>query len=107
MMKVLGLKDFGSWLKKDEKVVIGNNIGIHVIKRGYAKFITYVDNKDKRSTNSEEIKRRNQLIKDFQKKYNMKLKDTYSLHQVLSLLEKAEKMTEQEVTIKLIGNINK
>jgi len=46
MKLILGIKDFGIWLKKDKYFITNNRIADVVIKRGYAKFILEITQED-------------------------------------------------------------
>lgn len=89
MIKVLGLKDFGIWLKKGEVTITNNYLGLMVIEQGYAKFIRYVTNNDKRAIGEKEMNRRFKKLK----KYKIPLKNYYSFRQLVDIIEKIENET--------------
>lgn len=86
MIRIIGLKDFGSWLRRGEKCVVNNNLGFTVINRGLAKFLGYVDVEDKRTTPIKEINRRLRMLK----RYKIPLKSYYSIKQLTDIITKIE-----------------
>lgn len=87
MIKLLGLTDFGTWLRKGEKVVVNNNLGLTVVKEGKAKILGYVDGVDKRTIGKSEMERRIKLLK----KYKIPLRTGYGLKFMIDFLSKLEK----------------
>jgi len=87
MIKIKGLKDFGTWLRKGEEVVTSNQSGFWVINKGYAEFIGYADDpKDKRAVGKKEMEMRVKLFE----KYGLKMKNNYSFIAVWNLIKQLE-----------------
>lgn len=86
MIKIRGLQDFGTWLRKGEIVVVNNNLGLFVIQKGYAEIVredVIVD--DKRTKNIEE------QLKLLEKYGLNPLSQSYGRTDILKLLRKLEK----------------
>jgi len=86
MIKVKGIKDFGTWLRIGETVLVNNNLGLHVVKKGYAKMLGYVDGQDKRCINKKEMENRIHLLK----KYKIPMRQSYGLKFILDFLNKID-----------------
>lgn len=83
MIKVRGISDFGTWLRKGKITIVNNQLCNMVVKEGYAKFIGYVDSFDKRTIGRKEMNKRLRILE----KYKIKQKKNYSLLDVIKILE--------------------
>lgn len=96
MIKIKGLENFGTWLRKGEVVVVNNNLGLTVVKEGKAKILGYVDGIDKRIVGKGEMERRIKLLK----KYNIPLRTGYGLKFMIDFLTKLEKCRKEDEGVK-------
>lgn len=87
MMEVLGIEDFGTWLRKGKKTICNNSLGLMVVETGRAKFIKYTTNDgDRRAIGEKEMNKRIKKLK----RYNIPMKSYYSFRQLIEIIEKVE-----------------